>query len=118
MKTHLSQFDVRENIASPRQHDLRIRTALPSRLVHTEERDLNTRISQPENESQATDYEIELYAAQRRAATGGRDTNQLLTVADVAEMLQVPVSWILTSLRLFFREPVTAQNSGSLFNGN
>jgi predicted DNA-binding transcriptional regulator AlpA len=112
MKTHPTQYGVRENTASPRQHDLRPATDVPSRLVHTKERDPNTRISQPENESRVTDFETELHAAQQRAATGERDASQLLTVVDVADMLQVPVSWVYGRMRKRSREQLPGYRLG------
>jgi hypothetical protein len=99
MKTPPTQFDMRENTASPRQHDLRLATNVRLKLIHTNEQDRNIRISAPENGSQGTDSEGPLYAAPQRAATGARDRNQLLTVGEVAEMLQVPVSWVYGRMR-------------------
>ena len=99
MKTPPTQFDVRENTASKRQHDLRSATDVHSKSICTEEQDLNAPISPPNNESQTTDFETRLHAAQQRAATGERDDSQLLTVRDVAEMLQVPVSWVYGRMR-------------------
>jgi predicted DNA-binding transcriptional regulator AlpA len=112
MKTHPTQYRVRENTASQRQHDLRPATAVPSRLVHTKERDPNTRISPPENESQATDFQTELHAGQQRAATDEREASQLLTVVDVADMLQVPVSWVYGRMRKRSREQLPGYRLG------
>lgn len=99
MKTPPTQFGVRENTASPRRHDLRPATDVHSNVVRTEQKDFSTRISPPEDESHATDPETDLHAAPQRAATGGREGTQLLTVGEVAEMLQVPVSWVYGRMR-------------------
>jgi excisionase family DNA binding protein len=99
MKPRPTQFGVRKNTASSGQHDLRLATDVHSKLIHTNDRDLNTRISPHENESQATDSESRLHAASQRAATGEREANRLLTVGEVAEMLHVPVSWVYGRMR-------------------
>jgi hypothetical protein len=104
MKPHPTQFDVRENTASPRRHGLRLATDIYPDLIRTEQQDLNTRISPTEKESQATDSENQEHAASQRAATGERHGSQLLTVLDVAEMLQVPVSWVYGRMRKRSRE--------------
>jgi excisionase family DNA binding protein len=98
MKTHPTQFGVRENTASLGQHDLRLATDVHSKLIRTEQQVPSTRISPPENEPPATDSETELHAAQQRAATGGENNEEtrLLTVHEVAMMLRVPVSWVYT----------------------
>jgi excisionase family DNA binding protein len=98
MKPHPTQLGVRENTASQGQHDLRLATDVYSKLIRTEHQDPSTRISPPANESQATDSETELHAAQQRTAKWGEDNEEtrLLTVHEVAMMLRVPVSWVYT----------------------
>src|SRR5271170_686180 len=99
MKTHPSQFDVRENTASRRRHDSRLATDVRSDLIGTEQKVLKTRTSPAENVFQATGSETELHVAPQRATTGGRDGTQLLTVREVANILQVPVSWVYGRMR-------------------
>ncbi len=99
MKPPSTQFGVRENTASSGQRDLRLATDVHSKLIHTNDQDLNTRISPHENESQATDSESRLHAASQRAAKGEREASRLLTVGEVAEMLHVPVSWVYGRMR-------------------
>jgi len=99
MKTHPTQFDVRENTASPRQHDSRLATDVHSNLIRTDQRDLNTRISPSDDKSQTIPSDSQLHAAPQRPATGERDGSQLLTVREVATMLRVPVSWIYGRMR-------------------
>jgi excisionase family DNA binding protein len=112
MKTHPTQFDVRENTASPRQHDLRPATDVHSNVIQTEQKDLSTRISPSENESHATHSETDLDAAPQRTATGGREGTQLLTVGEVAEMLRVPVSWVYGRMRKRSREQLPGYRLG------
>ena len=99
MKTHPTQFAARENTASSGSHDSRLATDVHSKLIHTNDQDLNTRISPHENESQPTDSESQPHAASQRAATGQKDASRLLTVGEVAEMLHVPVSWVYGRMR-------------------
>ena len=99
MKTPPTQFGVRENTASPRQHDLRLAADVHSNSIRTEQKDLNAQISPPETESQATGSETALNAALQRATTGEIEVSQFLTVGDVAAMLQVPVSWVYGRMR-------------------
>lgn len=99
MKTPPTQFDVREITASQRQHDLRIATDARSKLIRTDGQDLDMHASPPEKDFQATDSENQLHAAPLRAATGERTESPLLTIREVAEMLQVPVSWVYGRMR-------------------
>jgi excisionase family DNA binding protein len=99
MKTPPTQFDVRENTASSRQHDLRLATDARSKLIRTDGQDLDPHISPPENDFQATDSENQLHAAPPHAATVERTGIQLLTIRELAEMLQVPVSWVYGRMR-------------------
>jgi excisionase family DNA binding protein len=112
MKTHPTQFDVRENTASLRQHDLRLARDVRSRLIHTDEQDLNTRISVPANDCSTTDSDSALNAASQRVATAGRDASRLLTVGEVAEMLHVPVSWVYGRMRKRSRERLPGYRLG------
>lgn len=96
MKTHPTQYGVRKNTASPRQHDLRLATDVHSSLIRTEQQALNTRVSPPDNAFPTADSDNRLNAAPQRAATGGveRQDNRLLTVREAADLLRVPVSWV------------------------
>lgn len=80
MKLPATQFGVRENTASPRQHASRL--AVSSSLSQKQ----RVSVASVKDENGETQYD----------ATAGeeRDDNQLLTVRDVAELLQVPVSWV------------------------
>jgi excisionase family DNA binding protein len=72
MKSHSTQFAVRENTASSRQHAPRFES------------------------SEESSFSSPNVAAHREA---GREEGHLLTVHDVAEMLQVPVSWVYGRMR-------------------
>jgi excisionase family DNA binding protein len=72
MKSHSPQFAVRENTASSRQHAPRFESSEESAL------------SSPN------------MAARKEAA---REESHLLTVHEVATMLQVPVSWVYGRMR-------------------
>jgi excisionase family DNA binding protein len=86
MKLRLTQFGVRENTASPRQHASRVAT--------------NARISQSDKLTLAIDEDGKSAPPKSpratNAATSGdtREEGQLLTVQEVAELLRVPVSWV------------------------
>src|SRR5260370_28182085 len=86
MKLRPTQFGVRENTASPRQHASRVAT--------------NARISQLEKLTLAM-YEdgqsappASLRTANAAAREDTRQEGQLLTVQEVAELLRVPASWV------------------------
>jgi len=72
MKSHSPQFAARENTASPRQHAPRLAPQQESSL------------SSP-NTAARTDV--------------AREESHLLTVHEVATMLQVPVSWVYGRMR-------------------
>jgi len=112
MKNDPIQFDAREITASSGPHDSRIATDVHSKLSQTHNLDPSTRIFPHDNESQAIDAESQLHAASQRAATGERDANQLLTIRDVAEMLQVPVSWVYGRMRKRSRERLPGYRLG------
>ena len=75
MKPHSNQFAVRENTASSRQHAPRFESSEESSF------------SPPNVAAHATD------------TNGGREEACLLTVHEVAAMLQVPVSWVYGRMR-------------------
>jgi predicted DNA-binding transcriptional regulator AlpA len=96
MKFRPTQFGVRENTASPRQHASRL--AVSSSL--SQKQRVSVASVKDENGAPPTHVAVEAPDAFRGEtqydATGGeeREDNQLLTVRDVAELLQVPVSWV------------------------
>ena len=89
------QFGVRKNPApSSRQHGLRLAAE-----ANSENESVNSS-SQPRKLVEVAPYTSELppppNAAPQHAATAGEAPNQnhLLTVNEVADLLQVPVSWV------------------------
>jgi excisionase family DNA binding protein len=112
MRTHPTQFDVRENTASSGPHDSRLATDVHSKLIHAKEQDYSTRSSPPEDKSQEIYSESQLHAAPQRAATGERDGNRLLTVGEVAELLHVHVSWVYGRMRKRSKERLPGYRLG------
>jgi len=100
MKTSHTQFGTRENTASSRQHASRSAVESYSKATCIED---GPETQQPSLRNQRPVPELEnpLHAASERAATVGerRDENHLLSVREVAELLQVPVSWVYGRMR-------------------
>jgi predicted DNA-binding transcriptional regulator AlpA len=96
MKLRSTQFGVRGNTASPRQHAPRLVVSSPL----SQRQRVSAGAVEDERGASTTRLAVEAPDAFRgetqHDATGGeeRDDNQLLTVRDVAEFLQVPVSWV------------------------
>lgn len=96
MKPRPTQLGTRENTASSRQH--------ASRLVVTssplQSRTISINGHREEQSSASTSPAVEPFdlalSGPTNAATGGkeRSESQLLNVHEVAELLQVPVSWV------------------------
>jgi excisionase family DNA binding protein len=89
MKSRPTQFGVRENTASSRQHDLRPAFEHRFNTMRADAVDPRGGLNGPS--LAASDY----------AATEGerKEENHLLTVGEVAELLQVPVSWVYEQTR-------------------
>ena len=89
MKPRPTQFGVRENTASSRQHAPRV--AVQSRFDSVGAKDANLGGAFHDSSQAASDH----------AATRGerKDEVHLLTVGEVAEFLQVPVSWVYQQTR-------------------
>jgi len=96
-----SQFGVRENTASPRQHTSRLAVDTPVKIAHLAEKNLETQPASPRNARSVKDSEKRLHAASQDEATGrdARDGRHLLDVHEVAELLHVPVSWVYGRMR-------------------
>ena len=101
MKSRPTQFGVRENTASYRQHASRLTGDSNSTTVCVEDESPNTQRSSSQNDNPEIRSARPLHAASQHAATGGeeRDERHLLTVHEVAELLQVPVSWVYGRMR-------------------
>lgn len=95
MKLHPTQFGVRGSTASPRQH-------VPRHAVsHSQCQSNGTSGNRKGDESSPhTPGAIQMFESSlteaANAATGGerKENGQLLSVHDVADLLQVPVSWV------------------------
>ena len=94
--THL-QFGARENTAPSRRHASRhVMNAIciEKESQQTQRPDVHALAS-------TTGFEDSLHAAPQEAATveGRREGSRLLTIHEVAELLQVPVSWVYGRVR-------------------
>lgn len=95
-----SQFGMRKNPAPhARQHGLRLAAEVASVPVSLKE--VPQSLSSVESNSQKSEAQSPAHAALQHAATvgRGRDDSHLLTVGEVAQLLQVPVSWIYARTR-------------------
>jgi excisionase family DNA binding protein len=101
MKLGPTQFGVRENTASPRQHAPRFAVETCSSIAPRVEQSLETQPSSPRNARSMQGSQNHLNAPSRDGATGGDagDEHHLLNVHEVAELLQVPVSWVYGRIR-------------------
>jgi excisionase family DNA binding protein len=101
MKLRPTQFGVRENTASPRQHAPRFAVETRSNIAPIAEESLETQPTSPHNARSLKGSEKPLHAVSQNEATGkdARDERHLLNVHEVAELLQVPVSWVYGRMR-------------------
>src|SRR5215467_14039340 len=97
MKPTRLHFGVRENTASPRQHASRL--AVNGICIDKENQ--QTQRLEARALASTTGFEDSLHAASQEAATGEErsEGSRLLTVHEVAELLQVPVSWVYGRMR-------------------
>ncbi len=101
MKFRPTQFGVRENTASPRQHASRFVVETRLNSPHLAEESLETQPTSPRKARSAKGSDNSLHAASQNEATGrdARDERHLLDVHEVAELLHVPVSWVYGRMR-------------------
>ena len=101
MKLRSNQFGMRENTASSRQHALRLAPPTDSKTICAEEESPKTELPLIKNIHPEPSFETSLYALSPDIATGTEARNQkhLLTIHEVAELLQVPVSWVYEHTR-------------------
>jgi excisionase family DNA binding protein len=102
MKSRSTQFGVRENTASSRQHASGLTVDPNSNAACLEEESPETQRSSSQNDNPAISSARPLHAASQRAATEReeeRGERHLLTVHEVAELLRVPVSWVYGRMR-------------------
>jgi excisionase family DNA binding protein len=90
MKSRPTQFGMRELTASPRQHASRLAASSRLQPVCGEPQASATRTLS----SLSDILDTARHSGTQYAATGERDADHLLTVRDVADLLQVPVSWV------------------------
>jgi predicted DNA-binding transcriptional regulator AlpA len=96
MKFRPTQFGVRENTASPRQHAPRFAVDTRSNVARLAEENPETQPSWPHNARSMKGSQNPLNAPSQDGATRREagDERHLLNVHEVAELLQVPVSWV------------------------
>ncbi len=101
MKIRPTQFGVRENTASPRQHAPRFAVETRSNTAPIVEESLETQPSSPLNARSMNGSRNPLHAPSQDGATGrdSGDERHFLNVHEVAELLQVPVSWVYGRMR-------------------
>lgn len=93
------QFDLRENPDSIRAHGLRIAVSTPS---NAEQKDLQSGDETPPGNPAPMSRTFELplgKAADAATGGGGQTPNRLLSVEEVADLLNVPVSWVYGRMR-------------------
>ena len=94
------QFGMRENPASDRRHGSRLAASTQSGSHFIGEKDAQA-ITNAVVGSQLDQTPASTYAAQPETATVRKTKNEhrLLTIRDVAELFQVPVSWVYEHTR-------------------
>ena len=95
------QFGMRENPASDRRHGSRSAESTLSTSRFVEEGSIEPLDAVALGEPAVAGAHSPVYTAEPPAATGKRNTNQnrLLTVHEVADLLQVPTSWVYEHTR-------------------
>ena len=101
MKTTRPQFGTRENTASSRQHASRLAVNASSNSICIEEESPQTQRLGVHAAPSTTGFENALQATLQNSVTGGKSSGEshLLTVHEVAELLQVRVSWVYGRMR-------------------
>src|SRR2546425_6679386 len=96
MKSRPTQFGVRENTASSRQHASRLAVrSFPTQSAGSSPASRKDVPLRSASSSQESSFSSPNNAAHTAATVGEeRHVNHLLTVHEVAELLQVPVSWV------------------------
>ena len=101
MNRRSTQFDVRENTASSRRHASRLAVASHVKPFGIEEETAQRARSPFPDDASATNISDLMHAESQPAATVDetRGERNLLTVHEVADLLQVPASWVYERTR-------------------
>lgn len=101
MKLRSTQFGERVNTASQRQHASRLAVDTYSSDVSLVEENPEIPPTSLRYVRSASSSDNPLHSVSRHAATGGdrSEERHLLNVHEVAELLQVPVSWVYERVR-------------------
>ena len=108
MNRRSTQFGVRENTASSRQHAPRFR--MNARPLQSD----SFPLAMQENDPALPPT----FQGLPNGATGGRDKDHLLTVQDVANLLHVPVSWVYGRTRQRCTERIPGFRLGKYWRFN
>jgi excisionase family DNA binding protein len=98
---HPLQFGMRENPASSRRHGSRLTAGSTANENSINDEQLTTQEPTLSHNYLTVGPDRSPHAASTLAATGGgnRDDGRLMTVHEVAELLQVPASWVYERTR-------------------
>ena len=120
MKSRPTQFGVRENTASSRQHAPRLTKVISSNSNHLRRQTLERQLPLPHEELPTAGIEKPRHATSENAATGGETVREccLLTVHEVASLLQVPVSWVYGRMRKRSTERLPGYRLGKYWRFN
>ena len=101
MNYRRTQFGERENTASSRQHASRLTNVISSKANQFKQQLPVTDPVPRGEEHLGRDIDTPLHAAPKHAAAEGRTAHEcnLLTVREVAALLQVPMSWVYGRMR-------------------
>lgn len=108
-----AQLGVRKNPASSRQHGLRL--AVDSSSLQSQNRQSGPLIGEPSEPSTsciAGTVDVPVPDTHNEITENTRESGQLLTVAQVADLLQVPVSWVYEHTRPTCRSPLPRMKVG------
>ena len=101
MRPRPTQFGIRENTASPRQHASRLAADIRSNVVLLAEGNLQTQQTAYGNARsvKASDNPVQAPPPHAYVGRDAIEEHNLLKVHEVAELLQVPVSWVYGRMR-------------------
>jgi len=101
MRPRPTQFGMRENTVSPRQHASRFTAAIRSNVALLAEGDLQTQQTSHRNARlvKVSDSPVQAPPPDADIGRDAIEERNLLKVHEVAELLQVPVSWVYGRMR-------------------
>ena len=112
MNRRPTQFGMRENAASSRRHASRTVVAPPCNANCMERTGLDSLFPFVQDNTFALDRVEVDHAPLQDVATGKREESHLLTVQEVARLLQVPTSWVYEHTRHRFPDRIPSLKLG------